>query len=518
MNKHIIYKWSKLLAGISILPISLSCLLGSSTKDDRINILFIMDDQHRGDCIGTAGAEWLTTPNLDRLAREGALFNKAYTSTPSCLPARAALLTGKSPWAHGMLVYTSIPEKYPYEKPRIFSESGYRTHAVGKMHYNTIRNKHGYETVFLEEGWHSVNKEQPKCDYQIWFEKVAPDKDMNATGLYYTDHRGGRWLPFADSLHPTYWTAQQAVNFLETYNEKRPWFLKISFQRPHPPFDPPKRWYDHYEGTNFPMPEVGSWAAKKYGDKKGSLDTMSNATSGNFPSGEIRKSRQSYYAAISFVDEQIGHILAVLEKRGELENTLILFTSDHGDMMGDQFMWRKCRPYDPSARIPMIIRWPESLGIKAERGQIRKELVELRDVLPTFLDGAGMEKPHEMDGRSMLDILRGANDWRKILDLEHGLIYEPDNAWTCLTDGKYKYIYFTLTGEQQLFDLENDPNELNNLATVPAFAGLLKTWRKNMVVHLAIRGEPWVGNNDLLIQEYQVKFSPNYPGFKEDGK
>jgi choline-sulfatase len=483
-------------------------MIMSCTEKKPVNILFIMDDQHRGDCLGAVGADWLETPNLDRLASEGVLFRKGYTSIPSCLPARAAILTGKSPWAHGILGYYNPAEAYPYELPGMFTQAGYRTHAVGKNHFHPMRNQHGYETVLLEEGWHSVLKGNPKCDYQLWFEKTAPGLDMNASGLRYTDHRGGRYFPYADSLHPTHWTAQRAIDFLKNYLEERPWLLKVSFQRPHPPFDPPKRWHDHYAEMGVPLPAVGAWAEEKYGDKRGSLEESPNATSGNFPVEEIRASLRSYYGGLSYVDEQIGRVIQALKDRGEYEHTLILFTADHGDMMGDHHMWRKCRPYEGSVNVPMIIRWPGSMSLPVKRGQMRDELVELRDVLPTFLDVAGMDKPAEMDGESMLNALKG-KPWRTILDLEHSLIYEPDNAWVALTDGQYKYVYYTLTGQHQLFDLQSDPRELTDLVLKHGHESEVKLWRDRMIDHLAVRGNGWVADGDLVIQTESQKFGPN---------
>lgn len=476
----------------------------------RINILFLMSDQHRGDCIGAAGADYLITPNLDQLAKEGVLFTRAYSSVPSCLPARTSILTGMSPWKSGQIGYTEIPN-YPNEGPAIFSANAYRTHAVGKNHFYPMRNKHGYQTVELEEGWYTTFKNHEKCDYTQWFEKTAPGKDINATGLNYNDLRGGRYFPFEDSLHPTYWTAERAVNFLQSYNGDAPWMLKVSFQRPHPPFDPPKRWLDTYNKSAIPLPAIGPWAEAKYGNAKGSLEKLNNASSGAFEEEEIETSRQSYYAALSFVDEQLGRVIAALKERGELENTLILYTSDHGDMMGDHYMWRKCRAYEGSVRIPMIIRWPENLDLKIKRGQTRKELVELRDVLPTFLDVAGISKPSVMDGISMLDILRGKK-WRSILDLEHAQIYEPDNAWVALTDKKYKYIYFTLTGKEQLFNLVKDPNEINDLATSgKPPTKLLLMWRDKMIKHLSERGEDWVKDNKLVVQKKPIYTGVNRP-------
>lgn len=482
----------------------------------RFNVLFLMSDQHRGDYMRVAGADWIKTPNLDQLASEGVTFNNAYSSVPSCFPARTSILTGMSPWASGQLGYTPIPV-YEHEMPQIFTDGGYRTHAIGKNHFTPMRNKRGYQTVELEEAWYTTRKGQEKCDYTLWFEENAPDKDLNASGLHYTDHRSGLF-PFEDKYHPTYWTAERAIQFLKTYEGEDSWFLKVSFQRPHPPFDPPKRWVEQYDNVDIPLPNVGSWAVEKYGNKTGTLKETNNATSGNFPLDEVIASRKSYAAAISFVDEQLGRVLDQLKERGELEKTIILYTVDHGDMMGDHYMWRKCRPYEGSARIPMIVRWPEELKLNAKRGQKRDELVELRDVLPTFMDVAGMKKHKAMDGESMLDILRG-KPWRKLLDLEHAQIYEKDNAWVALTDGRYKYIYFTLTGQHQLFDLKKDPREMVDLASMEnneKSAKLLDSWRGKMINHLKVRGEEWVENGKLVIQEKPIYFGKNHPKFRKE--
>ncbi len=476
----------------------------------RINILFLMDDQHRGDCIGAAGADWVDTPNLDRLASEGALFSKAYSSLPSCLPARTSLLTGKSPWAHGVLCYAPMAPEYVSEKPSIFTKAGYRTHSVGKTHFGAP--KHGYETVIREEAWRGVTKEKFECDYRKWFKENHPDKQVDTTGLHYTDHRARAFI-YDDDLHPTNWTAQRGIDFLESYDEERPWFLKVSFKRPHPPFDPPKRLLEKYNAMDFPMPKVGAWAEKAFGKFTGRLEEMNNAPRGNFPKEDIHQSRAAYYAAITHVDEQVGRVIEALKKRGELENTLILFTADHGDMMGDNHLWRKTYAYEGSARVPMIVRWPESLGsvADAKRGQVIDRLVELRDVLPTFLDAADIPKHPDMDGMSMLGLVRGKTDtWRTVLDLEHGTCYWKENAWVALTDGRYKYIYFTLTGQKQLFDVEKDPGELHDLAPQPAHAELLSAWRKRMTEHLSVRGEPWVHNGDLAVQRRSIKYGPNH--------
>lgn len=348
----------------------------------RMNILFLMSDQHRGDFVGAAGADWVKTPNLDMLAAEGVIFSRAYSSVPSCLPARTSILTGMSPWQSGQLGYSNIPE-YPNEGPVMFTSAGYRTHAVGKNHFAPMRNKHGYQTVELEEGWYTAHKVQEKCDFTLWFEKNAPGKDLNASGLGYNDRRGGICFPFQEYLHPTAWTADRAVEFLKSYRDEAPWMLKVSFQRPHCPYDPPQRWHKAYQDVDPPAPSIGEWAENKYG---------------------------------------------------------------------------------------------------------------------------------VMDGMSMLNLLKGKK-WRQILDLEHAQIYEKDNAWVAITDGKYKYIYFTLTGQEQLFDIENDPGEISDLVLSGKNVKIVQSWRKKMVAHLRVRGEDWVKDGELVVQKVSVQFGKNHPKF-----
>jgi arylsulfatase len=486
--------------------------LASRTRSKPVNILFLMDDQHRGDWLGAAGAKWMITPNLDRLAREGVLFRRAYSSVPSCLGARAALLTGMSPWGHGGLGYTPIPKRFVHEKPRLFTEAGYRTHAIGKQHFTPQTNYHGYQTVELGEPNYSRMELIP--EYEQWFATQTGGQNPYAAYQSGNDQRGGLHYPYDERLHETRWTADRAIHFLESQPRGPNWFLKVSFHRPHAPLNPPKRWYDGYAGVAIPAPAVGDWARRWYGGVATSFQNDPDATRGVVPATEIQESRRSYAAAISFVDEQIGRILEALEQRGELENTLILFTSDHGDVMGDNYLFRKTYPVEGSINVPMIVRWPAQLGLAAKRGQTRHELVELRDVLPTFLDAAGLPRPPAMEGASLLDALQG-RPWRATLDLEHASSYQPKDGWVALMDVRYKYVYHTLTGDQQLFDLYNDPHELRDLATEPNSASRVKSWRKKMVKHLAPRGEAWVRHGDLVVQKEAIPLRKNNPNVIE---
>jgi arylsulfatase A-like enzyme len=471
--------------------------LAASAAGDRPNILLLMADQHRADCVGAMGNSAIHTPNLDRLARGGALFNNAWSSTPSCTPARAALLTGMSPWNHGMLGYAQTAVKYPFEMPRMLHDAGYYTTGIGKMHWHPQRNLHGFDRTLLDESGREESIDF-RSDYRSWFYSEDPDGDPDATGL---DWNGYEAWPFKlpERLHPTSWIGETAVRFLRDYAKPQPFFLKVSFERPHSPYDPPKRWWDRYDAP-LPAAKVGDWAAKY----KPRSSARRDAWHGDLGAAMVQSARRGYYGSVSFVDEQIGRILETLDARGQLRNTLIVYLSDHGDMLGDHHMWRKSYAYQGSARVPMIVHWPDAL----QPGRTIANPVEVRDILPTLLDAAGVAVPQQMDGASLLRLARKPDaEWRKWIDLEHDVCYSPDNHWNALTDGKWKYIFHAMTGEEQLFHLETDPDELKNIAGVPETA----IWRDRMIAHFAVRGEQWVTNGRLAVRPKSQLYSPNYP-------
>ncbi|MBI1358322.1 MAG: arylsulfatase [Acidobacteria bacterium] len=489
-----------------------SALAGMASAQNRAgrskpNILFLMDDQHRGDCLGVDGNRAVRTPVMDQLAAEGAYFRHAYSSTPSCTPARGGLLTGLSPWGHGQLGYGKVAEAYPFEKAKAMNAAGYHTYAIGKMHFAPQRNAHGYQGMLLDES----GREQSidfRSDYRSWFYTEAPNLDPDATGIGWNDYPAGEYkLP--ERLHPTRWIGDCAVRFLETYNRPEPFFLKVSFERPHSPYDPPARFMREFDDAPIPERVLGDWS-DRYRERSSDRDDLWH---GDLGAEQARHSRQGYYANIQFIDEQLGRILEALHKRGWYEETLIIFFSDHGDMLGDHHLWRKCYAYEPSARIPMILRWPGGLAA-GERGQVRDEPVEIRDVLPTFLDAAGAEAPEHLDGRSLLDLARGrADDWRRHIDLEHSICYSPKNNWSALTDGRWKYIYHALDGEEQLFDLSSDPGEESSLAGESTHTKTLAEWRGKLVdlFEQQGRGEPFLRNGKLSPRPGGVQYSPNYP-------
>ena len=481
---------------------------GASEKPgDRPNILFLMGDQHRGDCIGADGNRSIITPNLDRLANEGARFRCAYSSTPSCTPARAGILTGLSPWNHGMLGFFQVAKKYPHEMPRMISAAGYDTLGIGKMHFHPQRNTHGYRQTLLDESGR-VHSKGFVSDYRQWFKRKAQKLDPDATGIGWNDHRAKAYV-LPERLHPTAWTGDEAVRFLENHKDPTPFLLKVSFARPHSPYDAPPRWWNRYKDAELPERVLGDWCERHAQRGKKHNNAL---WQGDLGAEKAREARVGYYGNISFIDEQIGRMLAVLEKRGQLENTLILYTADHGDMTGDHHLWRKTYAYEPSVQIPMIVRGPASMGATA-RGQVISQPVELRDIMPTFLESAGIGfETEQYDGRSMIDLIRGKSEgWRDYIDLEHSACYSPMNQWTALTDGRMKYIYYAPDGRQQLFDLEQDPGETRDLSGVAEHEPNLHEWRGRMIDHLSERGEPFVVSGDLGIRKKRTLLSPNYP-------
>jgi arylsulfatase len=470
------------------------------------NILFLMTDQHRADCLGCAGNKVIRTPHLDSIAADGVLFPNAYTSTPSCTPARTGILTGLSPWHHGMLGYGRVAGRYPFELSWALRDAGYYLFGIGKMHWYPQKLPRGYHGLLVDE---SGRVETPGfvSDYRLWFKEQAPDLNPDATGIGWNDYRAKAYaLP--ERLHPTVWTGDRAVEFIEKYDRAEPFMLKVSFARPHSPYDPPQRFLDMYRAEDMPAPVIGDWAAR-YAPHNDPPNP--SQWHGDLGVRQAQESRRAYYGSVTFIDEQIGRILAALKRRGLYDNTLIIFFADHGDMLGDHHLWRKTYAYESSANIPMILRWPRSMGLDARRGKKLPQPTELRDVLPTFLDAAEAPIPGHLDGKSLLNLVRGnTKDWRPWIDLEHSMCYDQDH-WTALTDGRFKYIYFAYDGREQLFDMAEDPGELHNLAEVPAQGTLLEQWRRRLVDHLAERGEEFVSNGKLAIRKKRLLYSPNYP-------
>eukprot|EP01064_Diplonema_japonicum_P031595 TRINITY_DN5708_c0_g1_i1.p1 TRINITY_DN5708_c0_g1~~TRINITY_DN5708_c0_g1_i1.p1 ORF type:complete len:520 (+),score=162.47 TRINITY_DN5708_c0_g1_i1:54-1562(+) len=500
----------------------MSILLGIAAlaAAGRPNLLFMMADQMRWDAIGAHGAG---TPNIDRLADEGVKFAKAYTSTPTCTPARAALLTGQKPWNHGMLGYGVVAPRYPVEMPRSLAAAGYSTHSIGKDHFGwnkTINDgiPHGYQTTTLYDGLTAEDDE-----YHQWFERLMPGK-IPEDGWPTLDYNSWNGAPYVynESLHPTAWTGRLAVEFL---NKARTsingsWFLKVSFHRPHSPYDPPARIYDNVTAADLPpiYTAEDGWDTMFKGVGCGPQNA--DAWCGLMPEPNLTVSRRGYYGSVRFVDEWVGKIYGALEANGFLEETVVLWTSDHGDGQGDHYHWRKGYPYELSAHVPMIVRWPSSMKAGIARGTVVPDaVVELRDVFPTMLDAAGAAAAPTVDGASLLCFVDSTRagcppQWREWLDLEHSTCYNETNHWNALTDGRMKYVFNAFFPAEQLFNITADPHELRELSTSPEYQQQLSLWRQRMVNQFEQeqRGPVWVKDGVLQQRTKGQTYSPNYPG------
>ena len=490
-----------------------------SGETKPVNVLFVMADQLRQDAVGCYGSKLAKTPNMDWLASQGARFTNVYTSTPSCTPARAAILTGLSPWYHGMLGYGAIAQRYPIELPRTMSTSGYYSYSIGKDHFGWDKTAnegtpHGFNGTDLYDG---LSGEMD--DYDQWFAQYFPGVDpLEATGLGWNDYPG-RTYALPELYHPTAYVGRKAVEFLESYNREEPFFLKVSFHRPHSPYDPPGRFMDIFTPEEMPKPYLGDkWDQDcNFGGKH-----PSSLCCGHIEEEAVSISRQAYYGNVAFVDEWIGNILYVLRNRSLLDSTVILFTADHGDMLGDHYRWRKILPYESSAKIPMLLMWPPSLEkskggpIGVPRGVVKDEVIELRDIFPTFLDVAGLPIPPSLNGSSLLNLLSGQSSpspWRTYIDMEHTPACNATFYWNGLTDGKYKYIFRAYFGDEQLFDLVNDPHEMQNLAEDPQHQDELLKWRNILIEQFERegRGDKYLKQGKLQKRTKSYTYSPNYP-------
>jgi arylsulfatase A-like enzyme len=405
-----------------------------------------------------------------------------------------------------MLGYGRVASKYKYEMPQMLRDACSYTFGIGKMHWYPQKSLHGFHATLTDE---SGRVESPDfvSDYRAWFQLHAPGQNPDLTGIGWNEHRAGAYR-LDEKLHPTSWTGQTACELIRNYNSEKPLFLKVSFARPHSPYDPPQRYLDMYRNVDVPAPAVGDWCGK-YGKRTDPAAAAKDAPWGNFGEEYAKNSRRHYYANITFIDDQIGEIIETLKQKGMYDDALICFTADHGDMLGDHHHWRKTYAYEGSAKIPYIVKWPKDNRIDVKKSDAP---VELRDFLPTFLHMAGVDIPADMDGKSLLQLVTHPKpQWRKYIDLEHAQCYSQDNYWCALTDGKIKYVRFFRTGDELLFDLEKDPAELKNCAGLRSHQRQLDLMRAEMAAHLAERGDGFVKNGKPVTRTESLLYSPNYP-------
>jgi arylsulfatase len=478
------------------------------------NIIFIICDQLRADAIGAADNPKIHTPNIDALCESGTQFTNAYTAVPSCIPARANLWSGQNQWHTGVLGMGRgqgfMPSDFPHTIAGELTKAGYRTQLVGKGHFDPQRALMGFENTELDE-----SGRMPDSDYRIWFKKNAPKGvTPDDHGVGWNSWHARPWHTY-EHLHPTYWTMTRSLDFLKQVDTGRPFFLNISFARPHSPYVPPAHYFDMYFYSDLPSPYIGEWS-QMHDD----TDTAKqpNAWRGKMSSYQIKRARAGYYGSISFIDAQIGRLMNWLSRADSniKNNTWIIFTTDHGDMQGDHNLWRKTYAYEGSAHIPFIIV-PPPADDKPKRAKA-DEVTELRDIMPTIMDIAGLPTPDTVDGLSVFPLLNApAQNWRKYIHGEHCTCYSEEQEMQYVTDGKRKYIWFPRTGIEQFFDLEQDSGETNNLISAPEYAKEVSRWRGYLVTELKQRNCGWVKDNKPFCPDNKPLVSP-YKNIRWQGK
>lgn len=458
-------------------------------NDKQPNILLIMPDQMRGDCLSLEGHPCIQTPNIDAIGGGGTHFHRAYTTCPSCIPARRALLTGMHPANNGMPGFIG---GCPIETPTLPDElrrAGYLTALVGRsMHQFPEEVPYGYDER-IKGSTYDRNDQ-----YAAELERVFPGSGgVRSCGLPNNGWAARPWhLP--DAWHPTAWVVNRSRELIARAGGPQPLFLTTSFYAPHPPLLPPQCYYDrYYNCDDLPAPAIGDWATPPPNDGLGlGLESPRVKLDGM----RLRIAQAGYFGLINHIDDQLWWLLHEFRQlsRAQGRPWVVVFTSDHGEMLGDHYYFRKVEPYEGSARIPLLMQ--ASPDLEFTGGQTIESPVCLEDIMPTLLDLAGRALPDNLDGRSLVSTLRGGADGvREVLHGEHAPCYPGSQPHQFMTDGREKYIWRTDDGSEQLFDLTADPHECNDLA---GDAARIDPWRNRMAAQLKDRSEGFSDGEKLI--------------------
>ena len=437
------------------------------------NVLWICTDQQRYDTIGALGNPHASTPVLDAFIGEGTSFSNAFCQSPVCSPSRASFLTGRYPRTTGCRQNGQSIPKDEVLVSKLFRDAGYRCGLAGKLHLASCsdgkveeRTDDGYDDFFWS---HHPQPDWPENAYTRWLAQKGKTWD----GLLEEDRspyvRGGPPAEF----HQTTWCAEKTIEFIRA-NEGRPWFFSFNCFDPHHPFDPPAEYLERFSVEEMPLPSVHPAEAERQTtfqklDREWAHDNPGEFHTGAMTDDDRRQVHAAYMAMVSLIDDQVGRILEALRETGQDRDTLVVFMSDHGEMLGDHGIYFKGPHfYDCQMRVPLVIRWP---GGSVNAGRRIEGLVELVDLAPTLLDAGGLEIPQRMQGKSLLPMLRGEAE----TEFVHEQVFaEYYNAWThgdaygsMLRTQKEKIVVYHGTGQGEFYDLENDPQEFLNLWEEP---------------------------------------------------
>jgi choline-sulfatase len=452
---------------------------------EKPNILIIMADQLVADLMGTYGHPAVRTPNLDNLAARGVRFDSAYCAYPVCSPSRSSLLSGRfasanSAWDNATPIASDIPML-----PHFLTNVGYDTALSGKMHFVGADQLHGFRKRLTTDmfpsslAWtpsretvgkfvHPGNPEGPPIaiDYVNsgpvqWTQQLQFDEETHYRAIEYLRSKRTR---HAASLQVQ---AQQP--------EQTPWLLVASYHHPHEPFLAPQKYWDMYEGVDIESVRVRPGDDVPRSVMDGWVDTLHGVSEVGLDDNEAEyRTRRAYFALITYIDDKVGELVSALEESGHADDTVIVFTSDHGDMLGERGMIQKRTFYEWSARVPLIIAG----GPVQAKGQVTSTPVSLIDIVPTLCEIAGATAIKQ-DGYSLVPALAGATQSRPAVFVEYHSegVYAP--CWL-RREGYIKYTYVH-GHDEQLFDLSADPYELNDLSREPEYADYVAAARGDIL-------------------------------------
>lgn len=446
---------------------------------DKPNIVYIVLDQWRGDCLGIAdSAHPVMTPHFDQIACEGIWYSRAYADCPVCMPQRATMLTGFTASQHGMPYNNMSGPRSPIPAERslpfrLTREAGYQTKAVGKMHFYPERARFGFEHISLHPN-----------DYVNFLEE-------RGYGGFYRGHGlGGNEVYPAVSAVPeplthTHWIVDESIRFLGRRDPECPFMLFMVFEAPHSPFDPPEPFDRFYDDFEIPEPAIGDWAGAP--DEPHELIEQRIIKKADRMSPQVlRRLRQHYYAQITHIDYQLGRLFGELKSKGLYDNTAIVITSDHGEHLGDHQLYGKYTYLESAARVPIILRLPSQHGVYNRR--IATPALTA-DIAPTLLELAGLPPAAAMDGISLLRLP------------QQRVIYGETRNSVFATDGKLKYIHYFAGGFEQLFDISADADDRHNLAGRAEYTESQAALKARLIAYLRANERPAAVDGELLVKE-----------------
>ncbi|MDA0838619.1 MAG: sulfatase-like hydrolase/transferase [Planctomycetota bacterium] len=463
---------------------------------DQPNVLLICTDHWPASLLGEAGHPTILTPTLDQVARNGTRFVNAYSECPVCIPARKTLMTGTSCRAHGDRVFRDEPAPVHLQTmAQTFRNSGYQAYAVGKLHVSPQRSRIGFDDVILaEEGRLQFGLVD---DYELFLGDQGYVGKQFAHGMCNNDYLNRPWhLP--EELHVTNWTTQQMARTIQRRDPGKPGFWYLSYCHPHPPLAPLQCYMDMYKDLDPGEPYFGEWS-REFDALPHRLKSQTRDADPRRPH-EIAQARRAFYAMCTHIDHQLRVVIGTLREEGLLDNTILMFTSDHGDMLGNHGMWAKRLFYEDSANVPMLL-----MGVASDEcvghHRVDHRIVGWQDIMPTLLDLAGIEIPETVEGQSMVGEER---------EFIYGECGSGAGASRMIRSRSYKLIYYPVGNVVQLFDVENDPRELYDLLHSPAHQDVIADLKSKLIEELYGGDEEWVRNGDLVgLPDQEFEHKPN---------